>query len=143
MMKPFRHEKDVKREVKKLLERHGWFWWMPPANAFGRSGISDFHALRAGVFLAIETKVRNNKPTPMQAGFLASVRVEDGFGFCVSEAQLEHLAAWFAAFDRSVAATRKGGQPSNEDGSIMLNAIIELTRDKDAHPPGDKVQRSK
>ena len=49
-------ESDVKKYVKKILDDHGWKWWMPPANGFGQAGISDFNALRSGVFLAVETK---------------------------------------------------------------------------------------
>ena len=64
MARTFLTEKDVKAEVKKLLNAHDWFWWMPPANGFGKAGISDFNALKKGVFLAVETKFGSKKPTP-------------------------------------------------------------------------------
>lgn len=127
-MKTLRLERDVKHEIKKLLDQHKWFWWMPTANAFGRCGISDFHALRSGVFIAIEAKHGNKKPSAQQNGFLNSIETEGGFAFCVAtEEQLESLAAWLAAFDRSIIATQQGEKPTDVDGSIMINAIAELT----------------
>ena len=63
-----RIEKDVKTRIKKLLDDHDWFWFMPPANGFGRTGISDIIAVKRGVFLAIEAKFGKNPPTAMQIG---------------------------------------------------------------------------
>ena len=85
-----KNEKDVKAKVKKLLDQYKWFWFMPPANAYGRSGIADILALKAGVFLAIETKFGSNKPTALQIGFLNSITAESGYGFVVNDQNL-HL----------------------------------------------------
>lgn len=126
-MKIFTTEKDVKASVKKLLDKHGWFWWMPPANGFGRAGIADINALKSGVFLAIETKFGTRKPSPMQIGFLNSVKAEDGFAFVVNEKLIESLEIWLGAFDRATAAVALGQQPSNEDGAAMLDAIHAMT----------------
>jgi Holliday junction resolvase len=84
-------EKDVKRKVAKILHQHGWFHWMPPANAYGRSGVSDFHALRRGKFLAVETKVGKNQPTVLQDKFLNQVKVSGGKALVVNEKNLD----WF------------------------------------------------
>lgn len=126
--KKFRLEKDVKHQVKKLLDKHGWFWFMPPANGFGRTGISDFLVIRTGVFMAIETKLGKAEPSSMQRGFLSTIASHDGFAFVVNENNLDSLQAWLEAFDRSGQAVQHGGQPTPEDGSIMLNAIRELTK---------------
>jgi len=120
-------EKDVKAEVKKLLERHQWFWWMPPANGFGQTGISDFNALRGGVFLAIETKFGGRKPSPMQKGYMGSVIAESGFAFVVDETTLPWLDMWLGAFDRAAEAASRNERPSSEDGATMLNAIKAMT----------------
>ena len=89
---PMIHNEDgVKRAVKKLLVKYGWFFWMPPANAFGRSGISDFHALKQGKFMAIETKYGYNKPTPLQQQFLKDVMRNDGHVLVVNENNLDEL----------------------------------------------------
>lgn len=122
-----RNEKDVKKEVRKILEAHKWFWWMPPANGFGKVGVADFNALRGGVFMAIETKFDKNQPTVHQRAYLSSVMAEDGFGFVVNERNIEWLRAFMDAFDRSADHAAKQVEPSPEDGAMMLNAIRELT----------------
>lgn len=125
--KVFRNEKGVKDEVKKLLNQHGWFWWMTPANGYGVSGISDFCALRGGVFLAIETKFGGNKVTQLQRGYLESVLAEAGFGFEVNEKNIGWFAVWLDAFDRMAAAEAKKEKPDATDGAFILDAIQALT----------------
>ena len=124
-------EADTKAEVKKLLDAHDWFWWMPPANGFGQSGVSDFHAVKDGMFMAIETKrgTAKPRPTPLQVAFLNSIRSADHFAFVVNDARVPHLKAFLEALDRSVAAAAKKQMPTPEDGSILLNAIRELTEE--------------
>lgn len=116
-------EKDVKKHVKKILDKHGWFWWMTPANGFGKSGISDFCALKDGTFIAIETKFGGNKPTPLQIGYLNTVRAHDSFGFIVDEMRIDWLDTFLAAFGRAQTAKMNKMEPTDEDGAAMLNAI--------------------
>lgn len=120
-------EKDVKREVKKLLDAHEWFWFMPSANGYGKAGISDFLAIRGGVFLALETKFGGNKPTALQIGFLNSVQAEKGFAFAVSEKNLDWLKAFLTHFDNAAEAVASQQQVDEADGGEMLNAIKMLT----------------
>jgi hypothetical protein len=127
--KAFRIEKDVKKEVRKLLDQHNWYWWMPPANGFGKSGISDFHALRSGVFMAIETKLGKNKPTPAQEAFLKQIAKQDAFAFVISEDRLEYFSLWLEAFDKSVQRAQQSLEPEETDKEIMFNALRELTGD--------------
>lgn len=87
-------EGDVKREVKKLLIAHQWFWWMPPANGYGRGGAADFHALRNGVFMSVETKIGTNKATALQQQYLRGVRKYGGMAFLVSDRTLDAFALW-------------------------------------------------
>ncbi len=117
------NEADVKAQVKKLLNQHKFFWWCPPANGFGRSGISDFNALRDGVFLAIETKFGKNKPTPMQVGFLESVRAESAIAFVVNETTVGALAVWLKHFDNAVTAQAEQRDVDPADGAAMLDAM--------------------
>lgn len=121
------NEKDVKRKVKALLTKHGWFWWMPPSNAFGRTGIADFGAVRAGVFMAIETKFGGNKPTAMQLAFLTSVQAESCLAFVVDEARVSVLQRWLEAFDASTEAVAAKREVTPEDGATMVNCIRVLT----------------
>lgn len=94
-----RSEACVKREVKKLLTAAGWFWWMPPANGYGKAGIADFNALKQGDFLAIETKYGDNKPTPAQLRYLQQVWAHGGVGFVVDESRLGPLSWWLEGRD--------------------------------------------
>ena len=120
-------EGDIKAEVKKVLDEFGWFWWMPPANAFGKSGASDFHAIKAGVFLAIETKL-TSKLSENQRAFCNSIRAEDGFGFVVrGETGVAWLRDFLQAFEASTKATSNKTTPTHEDGATMINAIAALT----------------
>lgn len=121
------NEKHVKREVKKLLDKHKWFWWMPPSNAYGKSGIADFHALKADVFMVIETKFGSNKPTPNQVGFLNSIQAEGAFAFVVNEKNLDQLELFLDLFAKAAATAADKQQIKNEDGAGMLDAMRALT----------------
>ena len=127
-------EATVKDDVKKVLDAHDWFWWMPPSNKFGRSGISDFHAVKPGLFMAIETKrglstKKANEPTTNQIGFLQSIKSARHFAFVVYEDRVEHLDAFLGALDRATLAHSKGEQIADEDGAMMMNCIAEMTQE--------------
>lgn len=122
-----KNEKDVKRGIKALLEKFDWFYFMPPANAYGKTGISDIIALKTGTFMAIEAKFGSNKPTAMQIGFLNSVRACDGFGFVVNDRNIAWLEAFLESFELSTTAAIKGEKVADEHGSRMMNAIYELS----------------
>lgn len=121
-------EKDVKNEVKKLLTQHGWFWWMPPANGFGKGGIADINAIRSGVFMAVETKFGTRKLRPTQAAYLETIAAHEGFGFVVSDRTVETFATFLKVYDEAVEAVSQGVKPSQVDGATMLNCVAELTQ---------------
>jgi hypothetical protein len=121
-----KNEKDVKRRVKAILDKHDWFYFMPPANAYGRSGISDFIALKNGVMLAIETKFGSNKPTAMQKGFLGSVNAESAFGFVVNDQNIDWLQAFLEDFGAQTELVASEGKMANEAGAQLINAIRAL-----------------
>lgn len=124
-------ETDTKAEVKHLLDKHKWFWFSPPANAFGKSGISDRIAIKTGAFMAIETKrgAAPPKPTVNQVAFLNSIRQENGFAFVVNDTRLTTLANFLETFDRSCEAAQKGEKPTAEDLVTMAEAIAEMTKE--------------
>ena len=126
-MPSYRNEKDVKKQVKALLDRFGYFWFMPPANGYGKAGISDIIALWRGTMIAIETKFGSNKPTPLQIGFLNSIRKEDGFAFVVSDRNIDWLEAFLESFENATMAQAQGKKLSDEDGARMINALAELS----------------
>lgn len=86
-------EDDVKDAIKKLLQKYGWWYFMPPASQFGSGGIPDFICCKDGRFLGIEAKFGNNKPTDRQHGKLEDIRRHGGIGIWVNETRLPLLEA--------------------------------------------------
>jgi hypothetical protein len=122
-------EGDVKRPVRALLTKHGWHWWMPPANGFGKAGISDTNALKSGVFLAVECKYGDRQPTANQKQFLRNVIVNDGVAFVVRETTVDALRFWLNAFDRAQAKMQRELPVDPADGAIMVNMALVLQKD--------------
>jgi hypothetical protein len=120
-------EKGVKDIVKALLNAHGWFCWMPAANGYGAQGVSDFAAIKEGVFLVVETKFGYAKPSALQKAFSAQIMTNDGFAFCVNERNIDHLAWWLESFEIAKQCEMRKQEVPVEHGSRMLNAISVLT----------------
>ena len=118
-------EGDVKADVKKLLDDHGWFWFMPPASQFSKVGIADILCVKHGMFLAIETKRGKNKPEPTanQIAFLQSIRSHNHFAFIVNEARVPVLEAFLNRLNRAQAAAMREEKVADEDGAMMIDAI--------------------
>lgn len=122
-------EAKVKVDIRAALDAHGWFWWNVPMNAYAKAGISDIHAVKAGVFMVIEGK-RDDKedPTLPQKAFLSTIKSHDHFAFVVDRDNLPVFRGFLVAFDRACLAQTKGRQPAPEDGAAMLDAIREMQR---------------
>ena len=123
----YKSEKDVKKYVRQILEKYRWKSWMPAANGYGETGISDFCGLRTGVFLAVETKYDDNELTVNQERFLNDVLCEDGFGFVVYETTVDTFERWNELFDQATGFTSKGQQIPDEVGGELLECIRILT----------------
>lgn len=130
-MRLYTNERDVKKVVRKLLEKYQWFWWMPPANGYGKSGISDFNAIKNGVFLAIETKFKSNQVTPLQVSYLRAVLGEHCMAFVINENRIESLDAWFALFDKSVEAAMQNKELDKDELERMNQIVKDLTQELD------------
>lgn len=90
-MKSFHDEGDVKKAIKDMLKRHGWWYFMPKANQFGTNGIPDFICLRNGIMLAIEAKFGRNTPSDLQDARMKEIRKNGGYAVWVNETRLEQL----------------------------------------------------
>ena len=77
-------EGDVKKEIKKILDDYGWFWFMPPANVYSKVGISDFIALKDGHMLCIEVKLKKTEGSTNQEAFLQKIREHGGTAIVVN-----------------------------------------------------------
>jgi len=122
-------EGDVKTAVKKLLTAHEWFWWMPPANGYGRAGIADINAVRRGAFLAVETKFGKNTPTVMQRKFLTQVMQAGGYALVVNETNIPQFEQWLALHDRTT-VPRTTRELSDADSTLQLELAVALTPPK-------------
>jgi hypothetical protein len=78
-------EKAVKAKVKAVLESEGVYYFMPPANGFGRSGVPDIVACVNGLFFGIECKANGNKPTALQIREIEAIRRNNGVAVVVDE----------------------------------------------------------
>jgi Holliday junction resolvase len=78
-------EKKVKDKVKAVLDSEGVYYFMPPANGYGRAGIPDIIACVNGLFFAIETKANGNKPTALQIREIEAIRRNNGVAVVVDE----------------------------------------------------------
>jgi hypothetical protein len=120
-------EKGVKAIIKRLLDFHGWFHWMPAANGYGTSGVSDHAAFKDGILIVIEAKFGTNKPSTMQVQFGMQIMANDGFAFCVNERNIDHLAWFLESFEVAKQHNQAQAEVPQEHGSRMLNAISVLT----------------
>lgn len=95
-----KNERDVKSEVKKLLKKHGAWFFMPSMNGFGRRGIGDFIGVLNGTPFLIETKFGNNKVTKSQLSEISAFEAAGGVGFICYEDSLSDLDRWFEVFTK-------------------------------------------
>ncbi len=93
-------EAAVKANVKKMLDRHGVYHFMPPGMGLGRSGIPDIIGCKNGKFIAIECKAGKGKTTALQERELLAICNAGGFTFVVNETCIdeleERLLAWIS-----------------------------------------------
>jgi hypothetical protein len=78
-------EKAVKAKVKAVLDSESVYYFMPPANGFGRSGVPDIVACVNGLFIGIECKANGNKPTALQIREIEAIRRSNGVAVVVDE----------------------------------------------------------
>ena len=92
-------EKDVKHVVKAVLKSTPNCWWfMPPANGFGRSGIPDFVGNVNGYFFAVETKFGKGTTTANQEREIALITQTGGQVWIVRETSIDYWEIEFKAW---------------------------------------------
>ena len=92
-------EGKVKKEVKKLLTKHGAYFFMPRGTTYGRSGIPDFVVCAHGLFIGVETKAGYNKPSALQDLEMLNIRKAGGVALVINEKNLDVLEALLARLD--------------------------------------------
>lgn len=91
-----KNESDVKKVVKDVLKHTKNCWWfMPPANGYGRAGIPDFVGNVNGHFFAIETKFGKGVATANQMREMEQIAQSGGQVWIVRETSLEQWKSEF------------------------------------------------
>lgn len=78
-------ESQFSRQVVKYLKEKGAVVNVNTANMFDRVGRSDIEACYKGRFIALELKVGNYQPDPLQISYLQKVRDAHGFGLLLRD----------------------------------------------------------
>jgi Holliday junction resolvase len=86
-------EAKVKREVAQILKEYDAYYFFPPANGFGRSGIPDIIACYRGQFIAIECKAGKNTTTALQRKELSAIEGAGGFALVINETNIQQVDA--------------------------------------------------
>ena len=94
-----KNEADVKKIVKHILKGQKDCWWfMPPANGYGRAGIPDFVGCVNGYLFAVETKFGNGTTTANQAREIELIQQSGGRVWIVRETSVDTWAIEFRAW---------------------------------------------
>ena len=84
-------EAKVKTAIKKMLDAHEVYYFMPAANGYGRAGIPDIVCCINGCFLAIECKAGKGTTTALQDRELIAIHKAGGSAVIINETSLHTL----------------------------------------------------
>jgi len=99
-------ESKVKARVRRILELHKVYHFMPATGGYGRSGVPDIVGCYRGYFFAIECKAGKNQPTVLQDRELQRIRDAGGQVFVVNEINEKEVENWI----NMMTVPTKGGQ---------------------------------
>ena len=85
------NEADVKKEVKKVLNKLGAWWFMPVPTGYGVKGVPDFIVCLDGKFAGIETKYGKNKPSKWQQLQIEKIKAANGEALVINESNVSEL----------------------------------------------------
>lgn len=102
-------ESRVKDKVKKLLDEHGVYYFMPATGGYGRSGVPDFVCCFRGRFFAIECKAGDNNPTALQQREMTRITEAGGISYVARDDSLHLLPTLLAAIDADPMTVPKKG----------------------------------
>ena len=93
-------EKKVKEAIKRILDTHEVYYFMPTTGGYGRSGIPDFICCIKGRFLAVEAKAIGGTLTALQQREMLKIEAAGGIPMLVNEKNLDQLeltVKWLAS----------------------------------------------
>lgn len=83
-------EGKVKKKIKDKLTKWGAYYFMPPANGYGRAGVPDFAVCYLGKYIAIEAKA-GTKTTPLQRREIRRIVEHGGAAIVVNNSNLQAI----------------------------------------------------
>jgi hypothetical protein len=93
------NEADVKKAVRKVLDSlPKCYYFMPPANGYGRSGIPDFIGHVNGYFFGVETNFGSRDLTANQTREVVSIVQSGATCWIVRDSTLAHWEVEVRAF---------------------------------------------
>lgn len=95
-------EAKVKKKVVDVIKKNHAYYFFPATGGYGRSGVPDVVCCYRGVFVAIECKAGNNKPTGLQELEMAKIRQAQGFVLVVNEDNLADVQDVFTTIDKGL-----------------------------------------
>jgi hypothetical protein len=84
-------ESRVKSQAKSILQELKAYYFMPPANGFGKAGVPDIVGCYKGIFFGIECKAGDNTPTALQSRELRKIYDAGGIALVVNEGNVGAL----------------------------------------------------
>lgn len=84
-------EGKVKKNIDKILKKHGVWFFKPMTYGRGRSGIPDYICCVFGAFFSIEAKAGNNEPTAAQDKEGQLIQKSGGWWIVVNEQRIDDL----------------------------------------------------
>lgn len=95
-------EAKVKKKVVDVIKKNSAYYFFPATGGYGRSGVPDIVCCYRGVFVAIECKAGNNRPTGLQELEMAKIRSAQGFVLVVNEDNIADVQAVFTTIDKGI-----------------------------------------
>ena len=94
-------EAQFSREVTQYLESKGAIVNNQTGSMFAKVGVSDLLVCYKGYFIALELKVGNYQPDPLQISYLQKVREAGGFGLLLRDT-IQELMVLLSCIDNGI-----------------------------------------
>ena len=91
-------ESKVKKQVVKVLQEVGAYYFYPVTGGYGRSGVPDVVACLRGRFIGIECKAGRGQTTALQDKNLRDIENAGGISWVVNEVNLPTFIAWLRGY---------------------------------------------
>lgn len=91
-------ESKVKKQVVKVLQEVGAYYFYPVTGGYGRSGVPDVVACLRGRFIGIECKAGKGQTTALQDKNLRDIENTGGISWVVNEINLPTFVAWLRGY---------------------------------------------